>query len=200
MYPADESSTGELSLRLGVHFPESYPSASCPVAELQAPWLSENSRRRVADMFADLYAESVGEVVVFRWVEWLKVLINSFRVFSRFSFCIIRREDLGKLFFMIHFVVLLKENCLVLVFSCSISFVNRNRTGYGRKPGVGCGSMLLLLFIFQVLTLRFSRFWANNDEVHALTSPSSGICRSERHIYSVHGLSCVRLMLFFSLS
>jgi len=74
VYPADGSTNGELSLRLGVHLPESYPSASCPVAELHAPWLSENSRRRVVEMFTNLYEESVGEVVVFRWVEWLKVL------------------------------------------------------------------------------------------------------------------------------
>lgn len=72
VYPADGSSNGELSLRLGVHLPESYPSASCPVAELHAPWLSENSRRRVVESFTGLYEESVGEVVVFRWVEWLK--------------------------------------------------------------------------------------------------------------------------------
>jgi hypothetical protein len=80
VYPADGSSNGELSLRLGVHLPESYPSASCPVAELHAPWLSENSRRRVVESFTGLYEESVGEVVVFRWVEWLKV-VNSLLCF-----------------------------------------------------------------------------------------------------------------------
>ncbi|KAG0559273.1 hypothetical protein M758_10G090900 [Ceratodon purpureus] len=72
VYPADGSSNGELSLRLGVHLPESYPSASCPVAELHASWLSENSRRQVVEMLTSLYEEAVGEVVVFRWVEWLK--------------------------------------------------------------------------------------------------------------------------------
>lgn len=72
VYPADGSSNGELSLRLGVHLPESYPSASSPVAELHAPWLSENTRRRLVEMLTNLYEESVGEVVVFRWVEWLK--------------------------------------------------------------------------------------------------------------------------------
>lgn len=76
VYPGDGSSSGELALRLGVHFPESYPSASCPVAELHAPWLSENSREKLVQMFTNLYEESVGEVVVFRWVEWLKVLIH----------------------------------------------------------------------------------------------------------------------------
>lgn len=74
VYPADGSSNGELSLRLGVHLPESYPSASSPVAELHAPWLSENTRRRLVEMLTNLYEESVGEVVVFRWVEWLKVI------------------------------------------------------------------------------------------------------------------------------
>lgn len=70
--PADGANNGELILRLGVHFPESYPSESCPVVELNASWFSENSRRRVVAMFASLFEEAVGEVVVFRWVEWLK--------------------------------------------------------------------------------------------------------------------------------
>lgn len=59
-------------LRLCVYFPESYPSLSHPVAELSAPWLYEDMRKRLVDSLVKIYQESVGEVVVFRWVEWLK--------------------------------------------------------------------------------------------------------------------------------
>lgn len=66
-------------LRLCVYFPESYPSLSHPVAELSAPWLYEDMRKRLVESLVKIYHESVGEVVVFRWVEWLKVLLISLR-------------------------------------------------------------------------------------------------------------------------
>ncbi|GAQ86006.1 hypothetical protein KFL_002650020 [Klebsormidium nitens] len=62
----------DASLLLQVHLPEDYPSCSPPVAELEAPWLTPETRERVWQGMAAVYSEDPGEPVLFRWTEWIK--------------------------------------------------------------------------------------------------------------------------------
>eukprot|EP00897_Mesotaenium_endlicherianum_P006220 jgi/Mesen1/5626/ME000282S04773 len=57
---------------LRVHLPETYPSTSAPVAEIDAPWLTADARVRIWEGLQRLASESAGQVVVFDWVNWLK--------------------------------------------------------------------------------------------------------------------------------
>ncbi|EFJ06438.1 hypothetical protein SELMODRAFT_135451, partial [Selaginella moellendorffii] len=58
---------------LGVYFPDEYPSHSEPTFEAEAAWLSEQDRDKVVSGFHELYSSSDGEVIVFKWIEWMKV-------------------------------------------------------------------------------------------------------------------------------
>ena len=60
-------------LRLYIYFPESYPEASEPVLEIGASWLNPQHRDKIADELHRIYEENIGNVIIFAWVEWLKV-------------------------------------------------------------------------------------------------------------------------------
>ncbi|XP_024519717.1 protein IMPACT isoform X3 [Selaginella moellendorffii] len=71
VYPSEEESGG-LAVKLGVYFPDEYPSHSEPTFEAEAAWLSEQDRDKVVSGFHELYSSSDGEVIVFKWIEWMK--------------------------------------------------------------------------------------------------------------------------------
>lgn len=75
VFPSEKDSMFDLALCLTSYFPELYPSASPPIAELEAPWLQESTRQRINIELGKLFEENVGDVVVFRWIEWLKDLV-----------------------------------------------------------------------------------------------------------------------------
>eukprot|EP01018_Ginkgo_biloba_P016611 Gb_27692 [translate_table: standard] len=70
--PLEENTEFDLDLHMTAYFPESYPSSSPPIAELKAPWLQESTRERLNIELGKLFDESIGDVVMFRWIEWLK--------------------------------------------------------------------------------------------------------------------------------
>ncbi|XP_057872356.1 uncharacterized protein LOC131078626 isoform X1 [Cryptomeria japonica] len=72
--PSEENDDINLGLHLIAHFPELYPSSSPPITELDAPWLQESTREWLNIELGKLFNESKGDVVVFRWIEWLKDL------------------------------------------------------------------------------------------------------------------------------
>eukprot|EP00250_Pteridium_aquilinum_P034817 c8157_g1_i1 orf=43-1077(+) len=59
-------------LRLCAYFPESYPSTSEPIVEMEAPWLQEEQRRRLSEELHKIYQENGGNVIIFTWIEWMK--------------------------------------------------------------------------------------------------------------------------------
>lgn len=59
-------------LRLCAFFPDSYPSTSEPILEMEAPWLHQELRQKLSVELHRIFHENAGNVIVFTWVEWLK--------------------------------------------------------------------------------------------------------------------------------
>lgn len=114
VHPAGGEELPAGALRLRVYFVESYPSDCAPVAELKAPWITEDSSRKILTEFGEIYRHGGRDVVVFKWVDWLQV--RSYVLLD-------------------NFIVLGASSNAPLV-SLRMA-VNRDSVGFGRTPRVG---------------------------------------------------------------
>ncbi|KAJ8682051.1 hypothetical protein QAD02_017843 [Eretmocerus hayati] len=68
----------DISVTLYVKFPESYPSESPPTFQISAPHLSHSQKMHLSHLLEEEYLSSVGENVIYQWVERIREELQSF--------------------------------------------------------------------------------------------------------------------------
>lgn len=59
-------------IRLGLKFPEDYPSKSPPIYEISAPWMSRKLKTQMKTSLDKIYEDNLGESIIYLWVEKAK--------------------------------------------------------------------------------------------------------------------------------
>ncbi|KAK8800078.1 hypothetical protein WA588_002894, partial [Blastocystis sp. NMH] len=63
---------GRSDLELIIHYRNTYPSLIYPLFDVYAEWLSDSQIDSIKDSLIQQFADNVGQVVVYNWVEWLR--------------------------------------------------------------------------------------------------------------------------------
>ncbi|KAH7289191.1 hypothetical protein KP509_31G062600 [Ceratopteris richardii] len=69
-------------LKLIYRLPASYPSHSPPTFGLSANWLSGNQLSKLCNGLDALWEEQVGDVVIYRWTEWLRDCLSHLKIIN----------------------------------------------------------------------------------------------------------------------